>query len=85
MQLKASINEYAEKEFLEILSKLFNGQCSTEQEYHGLLEHVEQISQHPKGNEILFYSAPGVEDSPEGVLRIIKEWRAANGLPGFKE
>lgn len=85
MQFKASISEYTEKEFLEILNKLFNGQCSTEQEYHDLLEHVEQISQHPKGNEILFYPAPGVEDSPEGVLRTIKEWRKANGLPGFKK
>lgn len=84
MQLKSAINEYTEQEFLEVLNRLFDGQCSTEEEYHSLIEHVEQISQHPKGNEILFYPAAGVDDSPEGVLQVIKEWRVSNGLPGFK-
>lgn len=84
MQLKAEISEYTEQEFLELLNKLFDGQCSTEEEYHSLIEHIEQISQHPKGNEILFYPAAGTDDSAEGVLQVIKEWRAGNGLPGFK-
>lgn len=84
MQLKAAISECTEQEFLEILNKLFDGQCSTEEEYHLLIEHVEQISQHPKGNEILFYPAAGTDDSPEGVLQVIKEWRESNGLPSFK-
>jgi hypothetical protein len=26
----------------------------------------------------------GREDSPEGALQEIKEWRKANGKPGFK-
>jgi len=84
MQLKSAISEYTEQEFLEVLHRLFDGQCSTEEEYHSLIEHVVQVSQHPKGNEILFYPAPGADDSPEGVLQVIKEWRANNGLPGFK-
>ncbi|WP_311237989.1 bacteriocin immunity protein, partial [Escherichia coli] len=24
-------------------------------------------------------------DSPEGIVKEIKEWRAANGKPGFKQ
>ncbi|MBE1033510.1 bacteriocin immunity protein, partial [Escherichia coli] len=26
---------------------------------------------------------PGFE-TPEGIVKEVKEWRAANGLPGFK-
>ncbi|WP_395505550.1 bacteriocin immunity protein [Ectopseudomonas hydrolytica] len=30
------------------------------------------------------YSEPGADDSPEGILQMVKAWRIANGLPGFK-
>ncbi|ANI53640.1 colicin transporter [Pseudomonas sp. DR 5-09] len=43
-----------------------------------------KISEHPSGSDILYYPAEGVEDSPAGALKAIKEWRAANGKPGFK-
>lgn len=32
----------------------------------------------------LFYPSKTREDTPEGVVKEIKEWRAANGKPGFK-
>ncbi|WP_177431651.1 bacteriocin immunity protein, partial [Pseudomonas huaxiensis] len=30
------------------------------------------------------FPPPGSEDSPEGVVNRVKEWRAANNKPGFK-
>ncbi len=33
---------------------------------------------------MLYYPEDGIEDSPAGVLSAIKDWRLANGKPGFK-
>ncbi|MGV8733117.1 MAG: bacteriocin immunity protein [Pseudomonas asiatica] len=38
---------------------------------------------HPDGAGVIFYPPKGADKSPQGVNRI-KEWRAANGKPGFK-
>ncbi|HCZ9326320.1 TPA: bacteriocin immunity protein [Pseudomonas aeruginosa] len=38
----------------------------------------------PDGKDLVFYQKEDEEDSPDGVLEGIKEWRAANDLPGFK-
>ncbi|BDO03284.1 hypothetical protein KAM622c_28710 [Klebsiella quasipneumoniae subsp. quasipneumoniae] len=43
-----------------------------------------------KGNQnngfyVIFYPPKGREDSPERVVKEVKEWRARNGKPGFKE
>jgi hypothetical protein len=80
----SKISEYTETEFLELLGRIFNAECPTEEEYDETIEHIEKITEHPSGSDILFYPEPGVDDSPEGVLKVVKEWRAANGLPGFK-
>lgn len=45
---------------------------------------IVNAAQHPDGTDIIFYPKEDEEDSPEGVLKRIKEWRAANGLPGFQ-
>jgi hypothetical protein len=49
-----------------------------------LVFHFEKVSEHPTGSDPIFYPEDEADDSPEGVTRIVKEWRAANGLPGFK-
>ncbi|WP_225422715.1 bacteriocin immunity protein [Pseudomonas huaxiensis] len=50
----------------------------------GLLDHFEAITEHPDGSDVIYYPPEGSEDSPEGVVKRVKEWRAANGKPGFK-
>jgi hypothetical protein len=49
-----------------------------------LLLHFEKISEHPAGSDLIYYPESGADNSPEGVTRIVKDWRAAQGLPGFK-
>lgn len=37
------------------------------------------------GSDLIYYPRDDREDSPEGIVKEIKEWRAANGKPGFKQ
>jgi len=50
-----------------------------------LLFHFRQIIGHPCGADLIYYPEPGADTSSKGITKTIKEWRAANGLPGFKE
>ncbi|UZE00846.1 bacteriocin immunity protein [Pseudomonas mediterranea] len=85
MKLKNKLEEYTEAEFLEILNKIWATDVSTEEEHDKLIEHFSKVTEHPQGNGLIFYPAADVEDSPEGVLKVVKEWRAANGKTGFKQ
>lgn len=85
MKLKNKFEEYTETEFLEILNKIWAADVSTEEEHDKLIEHFSKITEHPQGNGLIFYPEAGVEDSPEGILKVVKEWRAANGRTGFKQ
>ncbi|AZD64235.1 Colicin immunity protein [Pseudomonas chlororaphis subsp. aurantiaca] len=51
---------------------------------NALVFHFEKVSEHPAGSDLIFYPENGADDSSEGITRLVKEWRAANGLPGFK-
>lgn len=84
MELKSKFEEYTEAEFLALLKKIWAINASSEVEHDALIEHVAKITEHPEGNGLIFYPKVGVEDSPEGLIKEVKEWRAANGKPGFK-
>jgi len=49
-----------------------------------LLQHFELITEHPEKSDVIYCPKEGQEDSPEGILKEVKEWRAKNGKPGFK-
>ncbi|CNH28154.1 bacteriocin immunity protein [Yersinia pekkanenii] len=85
MELKKELTDYTENEFLELINLLFIGEFSSEEEHDELVNHIVKITEHPNGTDILYYPEAGVEDSPEGVIKFIKKWRAENGKPGFKE
>jgi len=84
MKLKSALEEYTEAEFLELLNKIWEIDVSSEDEHDKLIEHFANITEHPRGNGLIFYPEAGVEDSPQGVLAVVKSWRATNGKPGFK-
>ncbi|RMS38787.1 Colicin/pyocin immunity protein [Pseudomonas ficuserectae] len=50
-----------------------------------LVKHFVKVTEHPAQTDVIFYPEEGQEDTPEGILKTIKEWRAKNGKPGFKE
>jgi hypothetical protein len=90
MIFKEKLEEYTEEEFLEFL----RGMSSKHNNLRGdeliryrdrIVDHFIKITEHPAQTDVIFYPEEGQEDSPEGVLKTIKEWRARNGKPGFKK
>lgn len=84
MELKSKLEEYTESEYLNLIECLFEGRYSSEEEHDAIIENIVNTSEHPKRTGVLYYPDEGVEDSPIGVINVIKEWRAANGKRGFK-
>ena len=48
------------------------------------VKHFERVTEHPDRSDVIFYPREGQEDSPEGILKEVKAWRAVNNKPGFK-
>lgn len=85
MELKNSISDYTEAEFLKFLQAIFNVETSSEEEHKSWVRHFVKLSEHPRGNGLIFYPDDEKDDSPEGILKIVKEWRASQGKQGFKK
>ncbi|WP_058970112.1 bacteriocin immunity protein [Type-D symbiont of Plautia stali] len=81
---KRIFSDYTEAEFLAFVKKIFHPDNTTEDEDVKNVLEFERITEHPDGSDVIFYPPEGREDSPEGVVKEVKEWRAANGKPGFK-
>lgn len=84
MMLKSGISEYTEQDFLALLQRIIGNDASEEEE-NKLVYHFNTICGHPAGSDLIFYPEDGADDSAEGIIRTVKEWRAAQGLPGFKD
>ncbi|MGF0238258.1 bacteriocin immunity protein [Rhodococcus sp. IEGM1300] len=89
MIFKNKLDEYTESEFLFFLKgfrEYPDGLKGKALEAHldRLLVHFVRVTEHPSGSDVIFYPKPHQEDTPEGVLKEVKEWRAANNKPGFK-
>jgi hypothetical protein len=87
--LKDKIEDYTESEFLAFLEAMTANPKNLKGREFGkqvekFVEHFKIITEHPDGSDVIFYPKEGQEDSSEGILKEIKEWRAANGKPGFK-
>ncbi|HBK49512.1 MAG TPA: bacteriocin immunity protein [Pseudomonas sp.] len=89
MTQKQSLAEYTEPEFLALISDLYEdrtGLRGAELEKHRIdtVLLFEKLTEHPDGSDVIYYPPEGADVSPQGVINRIKEWRAANGKPGFK-
>jgi hypothetical protein len=84
MNFKNTLDQYTESEYTALIQRLFDGYYSSEAELDEIVENIVNTSEHPSGSDILYFPSNGIEDSPAGVLMTIKQWRAANGKPGFK-
>ena len=78
------LSDYTEEEFLELVRKICNADAPTEEEENRWVREFKRLTQHPAGSDLIFYPEQGKDYSPEGIVREIKEWRRANGKPGFK-
>lgn len=89
MKKTTRLEDYTESEFLDFLRELSDGgENLTADEFDKYMiervKHFEQVTEHPDRSDVIFYPKEGQEDSPEGILKEVKEWRAANNKPGFK-
>ncbi|MCW7762369.1 bacteriocin immunity protein [Photorhabdus luminescens] len=84
MKLK-KLEDYTEAEFLEFARKVCNADYATEDEANVAVQDFIRLSEHPDGTDTLFYPSSDQDDSPEGIVKQIKEWRAKNGRSGFKK
>lgn len=84
MNNKKSISDYTEQEFLALVSRIYNAEEESEEEDVNNLLEFERLCEHPDGSDLIYYPREDREDSPEGVVQEVKEWRQANGKPGFK-
>lgn len=82
----AAISDYTEKEFIKFIQQIraINKEGSDE-ELGEVLAQFRNLSGHPDGSDLIFYPEPGADNSAEGVTKTVKEWRAAQGLQGFKD
>jgi hypothetical protein len=84
MVFKNKFEDYTEAEYISLINRLVEGDYSSEKEHDEIVDNIVSTSEHPNGTDILYYPEDGVEDSPDGVLKAIKRWRAENGKPLFK-
>ncbi|WP_248742872.1 MULTISPECIES: bacteriocin immunity protein [unclassified Pseudomonas] len=89
MKNTARIEDYTESEFRAFLTELFEGgeELSGDEFDRYMMRrviHFELVTEHPDRSDVIFYPKEGREDSPEGILKEVKEWRALNNKPGFK-
>ncbi len=83
INLKKSIEEYSESEFLTLLAFL-NG--ATEKEADEIVDWLDDNIKHPDGYALVTNSIEcGIDDSPQAVVAELKRWYASQGLPCFKE
>ncbi|WP_353614588.1 bacteriocin immunity protein [Mangrovibacter phragmitis] len=78
------ISDYTEDEFLDFVRKLFDVGGTTEAEDIQNILEFKRLTEHPDGSDLIYYPREDREDSPEGVVQEVKEWRQKNGKPGFK-
>ncbi|WP_311902261.1 bacteriocin immunity protein [Pseudomonas sp. VD-NE white] len=85
-KIVAKISDYTEAEFMCFIEKMRTANRSgSDAEFGELLAQFRKVTAHPDGTDLIFYPEPTADNSAEGITKTVKEWRAANGLPGFKQ
>ncbi|RJG09820.1 bacteriocin immunity protein [Pseudomonas cavernicola] len=81
----ANISDYTEAEFIGFIQKIrAANKGGSDEELGELLAQFRALTGHPDGTDLIFYPEPGEDNSAEGVTQTVKQWRAAQGLTGFK-
>ena len=85
MTLKPLLSDYTEQEFISLINEINRANIDEPDHiYSSLLLHFAKITEHPSGYDLLFRPTADTENEANEILSLVKEWRAANGKPGFK-
>ncbi|WP_123355809.1 bacteriocin immunity protein [Pseudomonas frederiksbergensis] len=79
-----NISDYTEAEFIELTTKICSADYSTEKEHIDAILLFKKLTEHPLGSDLIYYSDSDEDATPEIIIKKVKDWRAANGKPGFK-
>ena len=82
---KNSISDYTEAEFLEFVKKICDADYKTEAEHTQAVLEFDRLTEHPDRNGLIYHPKDNQDDSPEGIVKEVKNWRQANGKAGFKK
>ena len=85
MELKHSISDYTEAEFLEFVKKICRAEGATEEDDNKLVREFERLTEHPDGSDLIYYPENNNDGSADAIIKEIKTWRSKNGKPGFKQ
>ncbi|TYC88820.1 bacteriocin immunity protein [Vibrio anguillarum] len=83
MRLHDRLEDYTELEFLELLNTIISAEGSDEYQDE-LLENFIATTEHPEGSDLIYYPENPEDGKSESIVRIVREWRLSQGLPGFK-
>ncbi|WP_104028832.1 bacteriocin immunity protein [Vibrio jasicida] len=84
MELKDTLSAYTEAEFINLIDEIIESKGSDDYQ-DKLLEHFISITDHPGGSDLIYYPENPGEETPKGIVKIVKDWRASQGLPCFKK
>ena len=85
MNEKTKISDFTEAEFLQFILSITDPEDGlSEQDLDSRIFKFKEICEHPSGSDLIFWPESDGLDSPEAIIRIIKQWRATKGKPGFK-
>ena len=80
---KTTISDYSEAEFLAFVRTICKAEGPADKDDQ-LVAEFRRLTEHPDGSDLIYYPRDDREDSPEGIVQEVKEWRTAHGKPGFK-
>lgn len=89
MNIKQRLEDYTEAEFTDFVGEFFENRSGLKGNAFGkqqdyLADEFERLTEHPAKSDLIYYPEEGHSVTPESIVRHVKEWRAANGKPGFK-
>jgi fructose-1,6-bisphosphatase len=84
--MKNHFSDYTEAEFIQFMREIREANKHASDEIlDPLLQQFCQLTEHPDGTDLIYYPEDGADNSNEGITQTVKKWRAAQGLPGFKD
>lgn len=84
--MEKSISDYTEEQFIKFIEEIImENEADSDEKLDILLDQFRALTGHPDGSDLIYYAPSDDVCTPEAITQTIKAWRAANGLPGFKE
>lgn len=86
MELKPRFEDYTENEFKSFIEDIFKENTAPDDDkLDELLDHFEKITSHPDGSDLIYHTIDDENCNPEGMTKVLKEWRKSHGVPLFKD